>query len=170
MMPKESKYTAYVNEYAGALKENPKLTASDFCVKRGIPYFEFCRNWALSDHYRPILAMDKRFTSEGERAVDNLILSPREIKFLRMAKAVSSPIRLSLMRSFCSGPKTVKDFILESRWAYSTAIHAIQHLERLGIVQVVGTVDSFNLYELVNAEAVVSILGGIEMLSEGEKA
>jgi len=162
----ESKYPALVEEYAALRKENPKLTITVFTKERGIPYFEFCRHWAASKHYQPILALDKRFSGEGERAVDNLLLTPQEIRFLQVAKAVASPIRLALMRSLCAGPKTVKEFVLESRWAYQTSIHALKHLENLGAVHVSGTKDGFNLYELKNVEAITAILGGIEMLAE----
>lgn len=164
--PGTSKYPTLVAEYAELKKANHGLTITKFCSERQIPFYEFCRHWAQSEHYSPILALDKRFSGEGEKAVDNLILSRQEIRFLQVAKAVASPIRLALMRHLCRGPMTIKEFITESRWAYNTAISAIRHLERLGIVNVKGIKDSFNLYELANHEAITSILAGIEMLVE----
>jgi hypothetical protein len=166
--PGVSKYPELIESFVALRTENPSLTIATYCKDNGIAYYEFCKQWALSPHYQPILAVDKRFAQEGDRAVDNILLPKADIAFLQVTKSICSPIRMALIRHLCAGPATVKDFVLGTTYAYSSAIHAIRHLETRGIVRVSGVKDSFNLYELSHPEAVNDLLAAIEKMATRE--
>lgn len=161
----QSKYPALVEQFSKERAENPALTIAVFTTANKLPYYEFCRQWALSEHYQPIFALDRRFVAEGERAVDNLMLPKADIRFLKVVKCIGSPIRLAILRHLCQGPSTIKTFILESQFAYTSAMHAIKHLETQGLVHVGGIKDAFNLYELSNVDATIDLLAAIDKLS-----
>ena len=146
-------------------EEDSELSMKQFCAERKLPYFDFCRKWAQSPEYRPRYSMDKRFIGEGFKSTDNLILDEKTIRAIQFLKCFVSPIRLEIVRFLSLGQNTVLEFMKKESFAWFTTHQAFKYLERMGVIEVIGKKDSFNVYRLKKAESVKLLMASMEELS-----
>lgn len=144
------------------------FSIKSFASANGLPYFELCRQWANSPKYRPIVASDerKRYVHEGNTSFQNFTMPEKDIKFMRLVKSLTSPVRFYIVKFLIAGPRTIAEFIAENHFAWFTTHHAFLHLERAGIIEVCGKAESFNVWRLRDEQAVRQVLGGLEAMLE----
>ena len=162
---KKYDWNAEIQLWMEKSEEDSELSMKAFCQERKLDYFEFCRQWAHSPNYAPRYARDKRFIGEGFKSTDNLILDEKTIKAIQFLKCFVSPIRLEIVRYLSLKQNTVLEFMKKYSFAWFTTHQAFKHLERMGIIEVIGKQESFNVYRLKRAESVKMLLASIEELA-----
>ena len=161
-------WDTHISEMISSMDEKGKsFSIMQYAKDNKLPYFELCRQWANSPKYRPIIGRGRsqdRLVREGNNSFDNIILPEADIKFIQVAKAVTSPIRFYILRYLLQGPKTIAEFITEHQFAYYTCAGAFKFLERMHLVEVCGKQSGYNLYQLSKKETIAELFAIIEAL------